>query len=200
MRTSLKGPTPRLTIAVLLAVLPLSSCGLFVKMLGVPTDCERLAAELDFAISERIVRGGWHGSVADFPDSGDARSLTLDLDASRVDASRYEIEGTFELEGEAPARLDGTVSGGCDERYLGVAASVDGPSTESDLSPESLPPPARLDAEVRDATGTTLWHVMASGGMLPQGDEENGTVLLEIESAADDGVTGQATLERTSAP
>ncbi len=200
MRTSLKGAMPRLTIAMLLAVLPLSSCGLFVKMLGVPTDCERLAAELDFAISDRIVRGGWHGSVADFPVSGDARSLTLDLVASRVDASHYEIEGTFELEGEAPAEIHGTVSGGCDERYLVVAASVEGPSTEPGLSPESLPPPARLDAEVRDATGTTLWHVTASSGMLPQGDHENDTLLLEIESAADDTVAGQATLERTQAP
>lgn len=82
-------------LLVLLAVLPLTSCGLFAKTLGVGTDCERYAQELDFATSEGILRGAWHGTVDGLSATGAERTLHLDVAASRPDTSTYEIEGSF---------------------------------------------------------------------------------------------------------
>lgn len=200
MRTSSREAMRSVSIAILIAVLPLSSCGLFAKVLGVPTDCEQYVQELDFATSDRIVRGSWEGTVADLPTTGDTSALTLDLTASPLTSSRYEIEGTFALEGEAPASFDGTVSGGCAERYLGVAVAVNEAPTDPALSSQSIPPSASLDAEVRDAAGTTLWRVTARGPTFAGGLLQDDALVLEIESVADDDVRGLATVQRVQAP
>lgn len=200
MRKRRRDGTRAAPIVILIAGLPLSSCGLFAKVLGVSTDCERYAQELDFATSDRILRGAWEGTVSDLAAPADTRTLRLDLTASTLTSSRYEIQGTFALEGESPASIHGTVSGGCAERYLGVAAMAEDPSADPDLSTQSIPPSASLAAETRDAAGTTQWRVTASGPPVAGGLVQEDSLVLEIESVADDTVDGPATLERVGAP
>lgn len=102
MRPRRKGPMPGVPLEIPIAVLPLSSCGRFAKILGVPTDRERYVDDLDFATSDRLLRGAWHGTVTDLSTADPTRTLELDLTASRIESSRYDIEGWFEFEGEAP--------------------------------------------------------------------------------------------------
>ena len=191
---------------ILILILPLTSCGWFVKSLGINTDCERYAEELDFATSDRILRGAWRGSVADVPAPGDVLTLHLDLTATHLEPSRYEIEGSFALEGEQPAMITGTVAGGCTERYSVHTATTGAPSTDpspvggmppnaNPLTVDSIPPPASLDAEVRDAAGTIRWRVTAQ--WLLFGED---SFALTVESVADTDVRGDAILERVEAP
>jgi hypothetical protein len=144
---------------VLLAVastLLLSSCGLFVKFLGIPTDCEVYTEVLDFDTSDLILRGTWTGVVPDFPTNGSQRELTLHLTASYVDRQEYAVAGTFELEGETPAAIIGSVSGGCRERYdssgTGPQEQIESPG----LAPQSIPPGVSFRLEVRGG-GALLW-------------------------------------------
>lgn len=200
MPTPRTRPTSSMVTTLLVAALPLTSCGLFAKVLGVPTDCERYIDDVPFATSDRILRGAWHGTVEGLPVAGETRTVELDLTASRVDEDRYEISGAFGLEGEAPARIDGTVSGGCAERYLAVSTSSALSSARSDLSPESLPPSATLAAEVRDAADTTLWRVSAHGPGYAGNLLQEGALVLDIASVTDRDVRGQATIVRVEEP
>lgn len=200
MRIPRTRPLSSLTLTILIATLPLTSCGLFAKVLGVPSDCERFTQDLDFATSEKIVRGTWRGTVTGLSTTQDTQTLELDLTASRVDASEYAFAGTFELEGEPPASIDGTVSGGCTERYRVITTADVDPAADPDLSTESLPPPASLEAEVRDAGGALLWRVAASGPSYGVALVDEGALAVGIASASDDDVQGEATLARVERP
>ena len=157
---------PLALVAVIMTLL-LTSCGLFPKLLGVPTDCEQYTQVLDFESSDRILRGTWTGTIQDVPTEGSERELALDLTASYVDRDSYALSGTFAIEGEDPATFEGTVSGGCAERYergsatAGTAVDTqDGPT--HDVTAQSYPPGIFLDAEVRDGADDLLWTVLYS--------------------------------------
>lgn len=185
---------------ILILTLFLTSCGLFANVLGVPTDCERYTQDLDFVTSDKILRGMWSGRATGLSTPGDAPTLVLDLVASPVDASHYDVEGTFELEGEPPAEIHGTVSGGCAERYRGAATGGVAQSADGDLAPGSLPPSASLEAEVRDPGGTLLWRVRASGRPYAEPLVHEGILVVEIASATGGDAQGEATLERVVEP
>ena len=188
VRFRVRPPNARAAVSRLALVLPvvslalvLTSCGLFVKMLGIPTDCAQYREEVDFDTSDRIVRGAWTGTVEDYPTEGSESDLTLDLTASYVDRQEYAVSGTFSLEGEPPATVDGTVRGGCAERYVSSGVSAQHQSGTSDLSPQSLPPGIFLDTEVRGSGGELLWTASysESSAFVSRGD----TLLLRLDSA-----------------
>lgn len=182
----------RASAAVAVLPLLLSSCVLAEYLLGIRDGCTEWTRTVDFAASSEILGGTWQGTVADYPTEGADATLTLALTATYGDEEHYAVAGTFALGTDEALTLTGTVDGRCSERYRAGGATSGAPTRQEGdvVAPASAPPPAGLEAEVRDAEGVLVWEARASWGGVAGGPGlGSGSFLLFLESgvADDDG-------------
>jgi hypothetical protein len=110
---------------------------LFLFVLAACTEPERI----NFATDPRILRGIWVGTYQEgmtfvYQEGSGGLPVRLELSASYSDERHYQVTGTLTLGTEPPLNLVGMMDGSAYQIYT------------------QAPPPAALEANLRDATGT----------------------------------------------
>jgi hypothetical protein len=105
--------------------------------------------QVNFNTDPRIFRGVWVGTVQDYPQSGQATPVKLNLEPEQIyqgsSYDTYNLSGTITLGNDAPLVLVGVAVGNGQEQYL---------------RPQTSPvPPPGMDASIYNAQGKKTWNV-----------------------------------------